>query len=284
MTRTALGKGLGALIPEVPQELLKGEKKLTEIEIGKIKPNPYQPRQTFNEEKLAELVQSIQEQGIIQPIVVRKAGEEFELVAGERRFRAAQKLGQTKILAIILEKLPKERMLELSLIENIQREDLNPIDQAKGYKRLIEECGLSQKDLSLKVGKDRSSISNTLRLLNLPLEIQNLITTNDLTEGHARAILALNEENAQINLAKDIVKNGWSVRQVEEIVYKKSHPAPRRMKRRKITPYFEIEEKLKKHFGTSVKIVQKRKKGRIEIEFYSEEELYRILEVLKIPQ
>jgi ParB family chromosome partitioning protein len=284
MTRTALGKGLGALIPEVSQEMLKGERKIAEIELEKIKPNPYQPRGAFNEEKLSELAQSIQEQGIIQPIVVRPSGENFELVAGERRLRAVQKLGQAKIPAIILEKLSKEEMLELSLIENIQREDLNSIDQAKGYKRLIEECGLSQKDLSLKVGKDRSSISNTLRLLNLPQEIQNMITTGDLTEGHARAILSLTDEKEQLNLSKDIAKSGWSVRKIEEIIYKKSQPSPRRMKRRKMGPYFEIEEKLKRFLGTNVKVCPQRKKGKIEIEFYSPEDLYRILELLKIPQ
>jgi ParB family chromosome partitioning protein len=286
MGRNALGKGLEALIPQVTPETVKIEEPpkegLVHINIDKIKSNPYQPRTKMDQEKLLELSASIQEKGIIQPVVVRKVGEEFELVAGERRLSAAKKLGWEKIPAVITGKLSKEEMLELSLIENLQREDLNPIDTARGYQRLLEECDLSQAQLAQKIGKERSSIANTLRLLNLPEEVQKLISDGGLSEGHARTILALPDEKRQIELSKRVVKEGLSVRKTEELVY-----GPKRklvLKRRPETPpaFFEIEEKLKQYFGTSVKVIGRGKGGKIEIEFYSEEDLSRILELLQI--
>ncbi len=286
MRRNALGKGLEALIPEPSQELVKLEERAEEglfnLSIDKIKPNPYQPRAKVDEDKLSELSDSIKEKGIIQPVVVRRVGEEFELVAGERRFLAAKKLGWEKIPAIITGKLSKEEMLELSLIENIQREDLNPIDTATGYKRLLEECHLSQQQLAQKIGKDRSSVANTLRLLNLPEEVRKLISGGKLSEGHARAILSLSTEKEEIELSRRVVKEGLSVRKTEDLIYvkKKTHVAKQKLN---ISPaFFEMEEKLKQFFGTSVKVVGKGKGGKIEIEFYSEEDLSRILELLQI--
>lgn len=282
--RIALGKGLEALIPEFPKELIKPEKSLVHIKIDKIKPNPYQPRAKFDKDKMDELTLSIKEKGIIQPVVVRPVGDEFELVAGERRFLAAQKLGMEKVPALVMEKLSKEEMLELSLIENLQREDLNPIDQARGYKRLLEECGLTQKELSERIGKDRSSVANTLRLLKLPKTVQNLITNGELSEGHARSILSLSGEKEQITLCRHIIKDGLSVRKTEELVYGRKEKA----KRKKLIPpeagskYLDIENSLKQFFGTKVNVVQGKKKGKIEIEFYSEEDLSRILELLHI--
>jgi len=286
MRRNALGKGLEALIPEPPQELVKSEeqpeKGLVNLRIDKIKSNPYQPRTRIDEEKLTELSASIKEKGIIQPVVVRQVGKEFELVAGERRFIAVKKLGWERIPAIITGKLSKEEMLELSLIENLQREDLNPIDTARGYKRLLEECHLSQQQLAQKIGKDRSSIANTLRLLNLPEEVQRIISSGKLSEGHARAILSLSSEKEKIALSRRVVKEGLSVRKTEDLVYGKKKTSGTK-KRAKLSPaFFEIEEKLKQFFGTSVKVVGKRKGGKIEIEFYSEEDLTRILELLQI--
>jgi len=286
MRRNALGKGLEALIPEPPQELVKSaeqpEKGLVNLRIDKIKSNPYQPRTRMDEEKLTELSASIKEKGIIQPVVVRQVGEEFELVAGERRFIAVKKLGWERIPAIITGKLSKEEMLELSLIENLQREDLNPIDTARGYKRLLEECHLSQQQLAQKIGKDRSSVANTLRLLNLPEEVQRIISSGKLSEGHARAILSLSSEKEKIALSRRVVKEELSVRKTEDLVYGKKKTSGTK-KRATLSPaFFEIEEKLKQFFGTSVKVVGKRKGGKIEIEFYSEEDLSRILESLQI--
>jgi ParB family chromosome partitioning protein len=280
--RIALGKGLEALIPEFPKELIKPEKNLVHIKVDKIKPNPYQPRGKFDKDKMEELTLSIKEKGIIQPVVVRPVGDEFELVAGERRFLAAQKLGMEKVPALVMEKLSKEEMLELSLIENLQREDLNPIDQARGYKRLLEECGITQKDLSERIGKDRSSIANTLRLLNLPKTVQSFLANGELSEGHARAILSLSGEKEQIALSRHVIKDGLSVRKTEELVYGRREKLKRKKLKGTPSKYLEIENSLKQFFGTKVSVVQGKKKGKIEIEFYSEEDLSRILELLHI--
>jgi len=286
MRRNALGKGLEALIPELPKELAKSdeqpEKGLVNLRMDKIKSNPYQPRTRIDERNLEELSASIKEKGIIQPVVVRQVGEEFELVAGERRFLAAKKLGWERIPAIIGGKLSKEEMLEFSLIENLQREDLNPIDTARGYKRLLEECHLSQQQLAQKIGKDRSSVANTLRLLNLPEEVQRLISNGKLSEGHARAILSLSTDKEKIDLSRRVVKEGLSVRKTEDLAYGKKKPSVTKQRIRISPAFFEVEEKLKQFLGTSVKVVGKRKGGKIEIEFYSEEDLSRILELLQI--
>jgi ParB family chromosome partitioning protein len=282
MSKIALGKGLDALIPEFPKDLVRPERNLVQIKMDKIKPNPYQPRAKFDKEKMEELTLSIKEKGIIQPVVVRPMGDGFELVAGERRFLAAQKLGMEKLPALVMEKLSKEGMLELSLIENLQREDLNPIDEAKGYKRLLDECGLSQKDLSQRIGKDRSSIANTLRLLNLPKTVRSLIANGKLSEGHARAILSLSGEKEQIALSRHIIKDGLSVRKTEELVYGRREKAKRRKLKGAPSKFSEIENSLKQFLGTKVKIVQDKKRGKIEIEFYSDEDLSRILELLHI--
>jgi ParB family chromosome partitioning protein len=272
--RVALGKGLEALIPEFPKEMIKptptGEKNLVHIKTDKIKPNPYQPRGKFDKEKMEELTSSIKEKGIIQPVVVRPVGDEFELVAGERRFLAAQKLGMEKVPALVMEKLSKEEMLELSLIENLQREDLNPIDQARGYKRLLEECGLKQKELSERIGKDRSSVANTLRLLNLPGAVQNFIANGQLSEGHARSILSLSDEKKQIALSRHIIKDGLSVRKTEELVYGRREKSKGRKLKGIPSKYLEIENSLKQFFGTKVNVGQGRK------------DLSRILELLHI--
>jgi ParB family chromosome partitioning protein len=286
MSRKALGKGLEALIGEEPQEPIKVDEQprqgLIKLKVDKIKSNPYQPRTKVDEEKLSELSASIKEKGIIQPVVVRQVGEEFELVAGERRLMAAKRLGWEEIPAVIVGKLSKEDMLELSLIENLQREDLNPIDTAKGYKRLLEECQLTQSEVAQKIGKDRSSVANTMRILGLPEEVQKLIGEGNLSEGHARAILSLAGEKEQIALSRRVVKEGLSVRKTEDL----TQPGRRTLvirKRAKLSPEFlEIEEKLKQHFGTSVKVLGKVKGGKIEIEFYSEEDLSRILELLQL--
>jgi len=286
MSRKALGKGLEALIGELPEESMKTEEQprqgLVRLRVDRIKSNPYQPRTKVDEEKLSELSASIKAKGIIQPVVVRQVGEEFELVAGERRLLAAKRLGWEEISAVIAGKLSKEDMLELSLIENLQREDLNPIDTAKGYKRLLEECQLTQAEVAQRIGKDRSSVANTMRILGLPEEVQKLIGDGKLSEGHARAILSLSGESEQIALARRVVKEGFSVRRTEDLAHPDSRIRVTRKRARTSPEFFEIEEKLKQHFGTSVKVLGKEKGGKIEIEFYSEEDLSRILELLQL--
>jgi ParB family chromosome partitioning protein len=286
MSRKALGKGLEALIGESPQEPVQVEEQprqgLVKLKVDKIKSNPYQPRTKVDEEKLSELSASIKEKGIIQPVVVREVGEGFELVAGERRLLAAKRLGWEEIPAVIAGKLSKEDMLELSLIENLQREDLNPIDTARGYKRLLEECRLTQAEVAQRIGKDRSSVANTMRILGLPEEVQKLVGEGRLSEGHARAILSISGEKEQIALSRRVVNEGLSVRRTEYLAQPGSRTGVSR-KRARISPEFlEIEEKLKQLFGTSVKVLGKGKGGRIEIEFYSEEDLSRILELLQL--
>ena len=282
MSKVALGKGLDALIPDYPKDVVKPEKNLVQIKMDRIKPNPYQPRGKFDKDRMEELTLSIKEKGIIQPVVVRRLGDEFELVAGERRFLAAQKLGMEQVPALVMDKLSKEEMIELSLIENLQREDLNPIDQARGYKRLLEECGLSQKQLSEKIGKDRSSIANTLRLLNLPEAIQGFIANGELSEGHARAILSLPEEKEQITLSRHIIRDGLSVRKTEELVYASKQKSKIRKPKGPPSKFLEVENSLKQLFGTKVRVVQGKKVGKIEIEFYSDDDLARIVEFLNI--
>lgn len=286
MSRKALGKGLEALIPDRLQEQVKTEgqpeKVLVSLKMDKIRSNRYQPRTRMDEEKLAELTASIKERGIIQPVVVRQTGEGFELVAGERRFAAAKRLGWETIPAVIAGKLSKEDMLELSLIENLQREDLNPIDTAKGYKRLLEECLLTQTEVAGKIGKDRSSVTNTLRLLSLPEKVQKLIGEGKISEGHARTILALSSGEEQMALARRVVKEGLSVRKTEDLAYGKRKPKTVRGKQKISPAFFEIEQRLKQFFGTSVKVNARGKGGKVEIEFYSEEDLSRILELLQI--
>jgi ParB family chromosome partitioning protein len=282
MTRQALGKGIEALIPETKEEV-KEARNLVELEIEKIKPNPYQPRENLDPEKLTELANSIKEKGLIQPIVVRKTSEGFELVAGERRLKAAKSLGLKMIPALIKENLTKVGMLELTLIENIQREDLNPIEAAKGYQRLLNEFGVSQDEISNRVGKGRSTIANTLRLLSLPESIQGLILRNELSEGHARAILAVKNADQQLQVAERIRREGLSVREVEALVYPKFQKKGKVKRLRVLAPRLqEVEDRLKELFGTSVRLVQRKKRGRIEIEFYSEEDLDRILQILKL--
>jgi ParB family chromosome partitioning protein len=282
MTRQALGKGIQALIPEAKEEG-EEEKKLVELEIDKIKPNPFQPRESLNPEKLTELANSIKEKGLIQPIVVRKSSTGFELIAGDRRLKAARSVGLKLIPALVKENLSKAGMLELTLIENIQREDLNPIEAARGYRRLVNELGVSQNDISNRVGKERSTIANTLRLLSLPESIQQLILKDQLSEGHARAILAAKNVDQQIILARRIVKEGLSVREAEALVYPKLKTKERKRRLRVLAPRLQqVEDRLKEFFGTSVRVVQRKKRGRIEIEFYSDDDLDRILEILKL--
>jgi ParB family transcriptional regulator, chromosome partitioning protein len=278
MQKQALGRGLGALIPDL-SILDDKEKKalgIIEIELDKIIPNEYQPRKVFNDEKLRELAASIKEQGVIQPVIVHRAGTGYQLIAGERRWRAARLAGLKTIPALVKEATKRE-LLEMALIENIQREDLNPLEAAEAYKRLQDEFKLTQEDLAKRVGKERSTVTNFLRLLGLPKEIKQELATGALTMGHAKALLSLERVRDQTRAAAMIVKKGLSVREAEVLSTRLKNP-PKERKARLSNELKSIEEKLRKALGTKVIITAKSKGGRIVVEYYSAEELERILE------
>ena len=266
-----MGRGLEALIPSIGTE---EEHKLVEIEIDRIVPNRYQPRKTFDDAKLEELAASIREQGVLQPIVVCKKDSGYELILGERRLRAAKKAGLTTVPAVIKE-ASAEEMLALALVENLQRDDLNPIEEAEAFRRLLEDFNLTQEDIAQKVGKDRSSVTNYLRLLRLPEEIQQGLVDEKISMGHARAILGLKSQEEQLELYKKILTRGLSVRQTEALVRETKTDTPP-VRTPKSVYIRNIEEKLKQHLQTKVSILPKKGKGEIIIEYYSEEDLDRI--------
>lgn len=270
--RTALGKGLNALIPEKGEEILY-------LDTDRIMPGKHQPRKVFNEIALKELSASIKEKGILQPIIVSRTGDgAFNLIAGERRWRAAMLAGLKKIPALIKNVASKDT-LEIALIENIQREDLNPIETAEAFNRLIKDFDLTQDELSDRVGKERATVSNYLRLLKLPEEIKTMLYNGSLSMGHARALLSIEGRTAQIETARKIIKNGLSVREAEVLSRKISKPV--RGKINKDPQIASLEEKLIKQLGTKVRIRPGSKKGgTIEIEYYSLEEFDRLLEIL----
>ena len=278
MQKQALGKGLGALIPDL-SVLDDKEKKalgIIEIELDKIIPNEYQPRKVFNDEKLRELAASIKEQGVIQPVIVHRSGAGYQLIAGERRWRASRLAGLKTIPALVKEATKRE-FLEMALIENIQREDLYPLEAAEAYKRLQDEFKLTQEDLAKRVGKERSTVTNFLRLLGLPKEIKQELATGALTMGHAKAILSLERLRDQMHAAVMIVKKGLSVREAEVLSSRLKNP-PKEKKARLSYELKSIEEKLREALGTKVIITAKSKGGRIVVEYYSTEELERIVE------
>jgi ParB family chromosome partitioning protein len=274
----ALGKGLGALIPDLSALDEKDRKALgiLELELDKIIPNEYQPRKVFNDDKLKELAASIKEQGVIQPIIVHKAGSGYQLIAGERRWRASRMAGLKTIPALVKEATKRE-FLEMALIENIQREDLNPLEAAEAYKRLQDEFKLTQEDLAKRVGKERSTVTNFLRILGLPREVKNELASGTLSMGHAKALLSLERVRDQIQVAALIVKKGLSVREAEALAVRLKNP-PHEKKARQSHELKAVEEKLMKSLGTKVSITAKAKGGRIVIEYYSNDELDRILE------
>ena len=278
MQKQALGKGLGALIPDL-SALDEREKKalgISEIELDKIIPNDYQPRKVFDDAKLLELAASIKEQGVIQPVIVHRAGGGFQLIAGERRWRASRLAGLKTIPALVKEATKRE-LLEMALIENIQREDLNPLEAAEAYKRLQDEFKLTQEDLAKRVGKERSTVTNFLRLLGLPKEVKHDLASGALSMGHAKALLSLERVRDQLQAAASIVKKGLSVREAEALAHALKNP-PKEKKARQSHELKSVEEKLKKSLGTKVSITSKSKGGRIVIEYYSPDELDRILE------
>lgn len=273
-TRKALGKGLSSLIPNQGQVSLR----VTEIPVNDISANKNQPRKNFGDAKLKELTASIKEKGVIQPVLVQKSGTKYELIAGERRLRASRALGLQTIPAIVKNVHGKES-LELALIENIQREELNPIEEANAYQLLISEFNITQEEVGKKVSRDRSTIANTLRLLKLPKEIQNDIVEGRLTMGHARAILACNTEVSMMQMRKQIIEYGLNVREVEAKAKKKKVSKAKSKAPAQRSIIRNAAETLKRSLSTKVSISENKKGGGvINIEYYSDEDLERILE------
>ena len=277
MKRKALGKGLSALLPESP----KGETAATdavgvvEIPLSKVDPNPDQPRQTLDEETLQALADSLKQQGVIQPILVRRTRGRYQIVAGERRFRAAGLAGLETVPAIVRDVSDRDA-LEIALIENIQREELNPIEEAAAYQRLITEHGYTQDSVAERVAKDRSTVSNTLRLLRLPKDLRRMVARGEISPGHARPLLSLPNASSQIELAQEIVAGELNVRSVERRVRQIIEPARPKPPKKTDANTRRAERKLETALGTKVKIHRSKKGGRIEIEFHNEESLHTV--------
>jgi ParB family chromosome partitioning protein len=293
--RQALGKGLGALIPQkppasAPSEAEAARKGVLRVPIEEIEPNRFQPRKSFDDVTLDELAGSIEEHGLMQPILVRRHEDGYEIIAGERRWRACQRVGLESV-DVIVKDLADETSFEWALIENIQREDLNPIEEAEAYRRLLEMGNLTQEQLATKVSKDRSTIANALRLLRLPDEVRRQVVSGALSMGHARALLALEEEDDMVGMARDVVKKGLSVREVERRVRALKSESTGRPRK---DPYEFLpggqeavkrtQESLRRTLGTRVRIVPSGKKGKIEIDYASVEELQRLIEQLAGPE
>ncbi|AMM99342.1 ParB/RepB/Spo0J family partition protein [Bacillus pumilus] len=273
-----LGKGINALFNTVDSN----EETVEEIKIKELRPNPYQPRKTFDEDALSDLKESIQQHGVLQPIIVRKSIKGYDIVAGERRFRAAQEAGLTTIPAIVRE-FSETLMREIALLENLQREDLSPLEEAEAYASLLDHLSVTQEELAKRLGKSRPHIANHLRLLTLPDEVQNLIADGTLSMGHGRTLLSLKNKNKLAPLVKKIVDEGLNVRQVEKLVQQLNENVPRETKKKEAPKDRVLKEResfLQNYFGTSVTIKKQKKKGKIEIEFLSNEDLERILELL----
>jgi len=273
--RKALGRGLGALIPGAPS-MTEPTATPTMVPLESIQPNPFQPRRLFSEDSILELAESIRQQGLLQPLLVRRVPGGYELIAGERRFRAAQRIGLREV-PVTLRDAEDGELLEMALVENIQREDLNPLEEARAYRRLLDEFGLTQESVAARVGKDRSTVANILRLLQLPTEIQTQLETGALTAGHARALVSLPSDAARLALAREVVKGRLTVRQTEQRA--KQHgvrPVPRADPDR-----HAAEERLTQALGTRVRIAVRRDgAGRLEIEYYSLDQLNGLIDRL----
>ncbi|KEI07264.1 ParB/RepB/Spo0J family partition protein [Clostridium botulinum C] len=276
-----LGKGLGALIPE---EDIENNESVLKVKMNLIKPNSDQPRKNFDEEKILQLAESIKEHGIIQPLILQKSNELYTIIAGERRWRAAKKVGLQELPAVVVE-LSNKEILEVSLIENIQREDLNPIEEALAYKKLIDEFNLTQDALGKRIGKSRTAITNCMRLLNLDIRTQEYLIDGVISEGHGRVLLSIEDKELQYKIAQEIIDKQLSVRQTEILIknLKKGGKTKEEKKLDNIKPYYnDITNKLQNLFNTKVVLSSKGNRGKIQIEYYSEEDLQRIIDVLNI--
>ncbi len=279
MERKALGKGIGALIPE---REINAKNEIIYVQTEQIRPNPFQPREEFNQEHISELAQSIKEKGVIQPLLVRRRGDSYELIAGERRLRASKSLG-LKELPVIVKDVDDKDSLEFALIENIQRESLNPIEEAHAYQHLIDKFQVTQEKISEGLGKARTTIANTLRLLKLPHEIQDEMKKGRISFAHGRALLEVEDENRQRKLTQEIISRGLSVRELENLI---KAQRPKGIRRRNLNttrePYIAVlEEEMQNCLSTKVRITKMKKRGHIYIEFYSQEDLERITGIIR---
>jgi ParB family chromosome partitioning protein len=273
-----LGKGLDALIPSLDVE---EHEQILEVPIKNIRPNPYQPRKEFDEKALDELSESIKQYGVIQPLIVRKSIRGYELVAGERRLRASQRAGLEKV-PVVSKDFSNEQIMEIALIENLQRENLNAIEIAQAYEKIMKQFSLTQEELAKKVGKSRPHVANFMRLLQLPKQIQDNVSRGTLSMGHARALLALEDDKLKIRIANEVIKKDLSVRQIEEMIKKLTEGSPTELQEIKKNIFLVgFEERLQSRLGTAVKIKMGKGKGKIEIEFYSNDDLERIMDMMQ---
>lgn len=272
-----LGKGLDALLAEFDEN----EESIQEIPIQECRPNPYQPRKSFDQKSINELKESILEYGIIQPLIVRQSIKGFEIVVGERRYRAAKEAGLESI-PVVVKDLTDHRMMELALLENLQREDLTPIEEAQAYHNLLNELEITQEELSKRLGKSRSHIANTVRLLTLPEQVILYINDGTLSMGHGRALLGLKDKEDIMPFVKKIIQENLNVRQVEKLVQTKNKAEEKKPRKKKPKSIFieEMESTLRDHLGTGVKIQKGKSKGKVEIEFYTNEDLERIVKII----
>ena len=278
-----LGKGLNAIIgADIVSEVIDRPRAI-EISVDRLSPNPFQPRRSFTEEGLEQLADSIRHHGILQPIVVRPSGDGYQLIAGERRWRAAQIAGLQRIPAVVRE-LDDPGMVQVALIENLQREDLNPIEEASAYRRLMDEFNMTQEQLSSAIGRSRPAIANAVRLLNLPEAIQKAVEERRLSEGHARCLLSISNQGDQLKVAAEIIANGLNVRQAEELVKGTTQNVSRETIRKRTSEEdpnaVRLTQRLGERLGTRVKLSGSVSKGKLEIEYYSAEDLDRILEII----
>jgi ParB family chromosome partitioning protein len=283
--KLTLGKGLSALIPEESGENIDESNRML-ISINKIKSDEEQPRKLFDSEKIAELAESIKTHGIIQPLILRKyMQDQYIIVAGERRWRAAKMIGLKEIPAIIME-LSDRDILEISLIENIQRQDLNPIEEALAYRKLLNDFNITQEELSKRIGKSRVAIANTMRLTNLDDRVQQYIIESIISEGHGRVLLTINDKQKQYELAQQVIDEKLSVRELERLIKRFNEEEEKEKiiwRSDDLNPYYkEVKNQLQNYFGTKVNVSNKKNKGRIEIEYYSEEDLQRILDIINM--
>jgi ParB family transcriptional regulator, chromosome partitioning protein len=278
MSKKALGKGLGAFIPD-EFSILK-EERFAEIEIDEIRPNPFQPRLKFDDQSIEELAQSIRESGIVQPVIVTPEDDHYKIIVGERRWRAAQRAGLRKI-PVLIRNIPREKQLEISLIENLHREELNPLEIAQAYQRLIDEQGYTQQEVAEKVGKDRTSVTNYIRLLKLPPEIRDHVNGGTISMGHARALLALDDVSAQLFACRQVVDKALSVRNTEKLVTKLKERPPRTQRHLEDPDLKALQEEMLKVLGTKVLISGSRAKGVLKIFYFSLDDLNRIYDRVK---
>lgn len=275
----ALGKGLGALIPD---DINEGNEGKLMISLNKIKSNIDQPRKSFDNEKIAELAESIKNHGIIQPLILKENGGGYIIVAGERRWRAAKMVGLKEVPAIVMD-LTEKQVLEISLIENIQRQDLNPIEEALAYKKLLSDFNLTQEELSKRIGKSRTAITNTIRLINLDSRVQQYVIDGIISEGHGRALLSLEDGELQYIYSQKVIDEKLSVRELEKLIRNDSLKSEKSEKNEELNPYYkDVRDRLQNYFGTKVNLSSKKNRGKIEIEYYSEEDLERILDIINL--